>query len=143
MDAMELLRTRASNGKLDAPAPDEATLNEILEAALRAHVPTVEIDGTGTLDEVQAMRDTVPRDGLKTSFRSRTLQQVGKDILGMSRKGLIGRARLNSEGHDESHFLAPLEETLARGTTLAEEMLAQYRGRWEGSIEPLFNEYAY
>lgn len=36
MDAMELLRTRASNGKLDAPAPDEATLNEILEAALRA-----------------------------------------------------------------------------------------------------------
>ncbi|MEC7522528.1 MAG: nitroreductase [Myxococcota bacterium] len=36
MDAMELLRTRASNGKLEAPAPDDATLAEILEAALRA-----------------------------------------------------------------------------------------------------------
>jgi nitroreductase len=36
MDAMELLRTRASNGKLGEPAPDEATMNEILSAALRA-----------------------------------------------------------------------------------------------------------
>ena len=36
MEAMELLATRASNGKLGEPAPDEATLREILEAALRA-----------------------------------------------------------------------------------------------------------
>lgn len=96
-----------------------------------------------TVDEVQAMRDEVPRDGLRTTFRGQSLQEVGKTVLGISRKGLVGRARLNSEGHDESHFLAPLEETVARGTTLAEEMLAQYRGRWEGSIEPLFSEYAY
>ncbi|HEY8430121.1 MAG TPA: nitroreductase [Sandaracinaceae bacterium] len=36
MDAMELLSTRASNGKLTDPAPDDATLRRILEAALRA-----------------------------------------------------------------------------------------------------------
>lgn len=36
MDAMELLSTRASNGKLGDPAPDEATLATIFEAALRA-----------------------------------------------------------------------------------------------------------
>lgn len=36
MNAMELLSTRASNGKLADPAPDEATLTAILEAALRA-----------------------------------------------------------------------------------------------------------
>ncbi len=36
MDAIELLATRASNGKLGEPAPDEATLATILEAALRA-----------------------------------------------------------------------------------------------------------
>lgn len=36
MDAMELLATRASNGKLEEPAPDEETLNAILSAALRA-----------------------------------------------------------------------------------------------------------
>ncbi|MCZ7680414.1 MAG: nitroreductase [Sandaracinaceae bacterium] len=33
---MELLRTRASNGKLAEPAPDDEALREILEAALRA-----------------------------------------------------------------------------------------------------------
>ncbi len=36
MDAIELLATRASNGKLGDPAPDDATLDAILEAALRA-----------------------------------------------------------------------------------------------------------
>jgi hypothetical protein len=52
-------------------------------------------------------------------------------VLGISRRGLINRAWLNSEGNDESHFLAPLEESIARGTTLAEEMLALYNGRWQ------------
>src|SRR5690349_16358245 len=36
MDALELLMTRASNGKLREPAPDDATLQIIVQAALRA-----------------------------------------------------------------------------------------------------------
>lgn len=36
MDAIELLRTRASNGKLTEPAPDEETLRIAFEAAARA-----------------------------------------------------------------------------------------------------------
>lgn len=36
MEATELLARRASNGKLTDPAPDDATLDAILEAALRA-----------------------------------------------------------------------------------------------------------
>jgi nitroreductase len=36
MDAIELLKTRASNGKLSEPAPDEASLRIALEAAARA-----------------------------------------------------------------------------------------------------------
>ncbi|MGE0788765.1 MAG: nitroreductase [Sandaracinaceae bacterium] len=36
MDAIELLATRASNGKLTDPAPDAAELTDILDAALRA-----------------------------------------------------------------------------------------------------------
>jgi nitroreductase len=36
MDAMELLKGRASNNKLGEPAPDDAALREILTAALRA-----------------------------------------------------------------------------------------------------------
>lgn len=36
MDAIELLETRASNGKLTDPAPDDATLKQILKGAFRA-----------------------------------------------------------------------------------------------------------
>jgi len=36
MDAFELLMTRASNSKLREPAPDDATLERIAQAALRA-----------------------------------------------------------------------------------------------------------
>jgi nitroreductase len=36
MEALELLMTRASNGKLREPAPDDATLERIAQAALRA-----------------------------------------------------------------------------------------------------------
>lgn len=36
MDAIELLETRASNGKLTEPAPDAETLRAIVDAALRA-----------------------------------------------------------------------------------------------------------
>jgi glutamate--cysteine ligase len=57
--------------------------------------------------------------------------------------GLKSRARLNADGYDESVFLAPLEEAVARGSTLAEVMLAEYHSSWGGSVEPAFMAYAY
>jgi glutamate--cysteine ligase len=39
--------------------------------------------------------------------------------------------------------LRPLEESIARGTTPAEELLEKFHGRWKGSVEPIFDEYAY
>jgi gamma-glutamylcysteine synthetase len=53
------------------------------------------------------------------------------------------RNRLNRDGFDETHFLSTLDEVIARGTTSAEEMLNAYHTRWDGSIEPVFTEYAY
>ena len=95
------------------------------------------------LDEVNALRDATPRDGLNARINGQSLRDIGREALGISRRGLVNRARLNSEGNDESHFLAPLEETIARGTTLAEEMLALYHGRWNGTVDPVFEDYAF
>jgi glutamate--cysteine ligase len=36
-----------------------------------------------------------------------------------------------------------LQEIAARGVTPAEELLAKYREAWNGSVEPVFDEYAY
>ena len=96
-----------------------------------------------TYEEVLAMRDAVPAKGLATPFRNHTLREVAREVVEISRRGLANRGELNSEGVDETGFLAPLEEVVARGTTSAEEMVRAYNTRWGGSIEPVFLEYAY
>lgn len=96
-----------------------------------------------TVEEVTLMRNAVPASGLNTSFRETDLHQISREVLGIARKGLVKRNRLNADGFDESHFLAPLEEVVARGTTSAEEMTQAFHTRWGGSIEPVFLEYAY
>ncbi len=96
-----------------------------------------------TVEDVITMRDAVPAQGLKASVAGRPLMDVARDVVEMSRSGLKARARLNSEGQDESVFLNTLDEVLAKRTTLADDMLALYHGRWNGSVEPVFEEYQY
>jgi glutamate--cysteine ligase len=96
-----------------------------------------------TYEEVRAMRDAVPVEGISAVFRNRTLRELGREVLSISRGGLKRRNRLNRDGFDETHFLSTLDEVIARGTTSAEEMLNAYHTRWDGSIEPVFTEYAY
>ena len=96
-----------------------------------------------TYGDVIAMRDAVPGKALSAPFRGKPLREVARAVLDISRQGLVSRNRLNRDGYDESGFLAPLDEVVARGTTSAEEMLQAFHTRWGGSIEPVFMEYAY
>ena len=96
-----------------------------------------------TFEDVTALREAVPVRGLDAEMRGRSLHALCRDLLEIARQGLKSRARLNDEGNDESHFLSPLEEIVARGETAAGAMLKLYHGRWKGSVEPAFDEYAY
>lgn len=96
-----------------------------------------------TFEEVRQMRDAVPVEGISAVFRNHSLRYVARDVLAISRAGLKRRNRTNRDGFDETHFLSTLDEVVARGTTSAEEMLNAYHTRWDGSIEPVFSEYAY
>ncbi|MFC3073107.1 glutamate--cysteine ligase [Shinella pollutisoli] len=96
-----------------------------------------------TVEEVTALRDAVPAKALGAEFRGRPLLDVAKQVLDIARSGLAARARLNDEGFDETVFLSPLEEVLAKRATLAEDMLSLYHGRWGGSVEPVFTDYQY
>jgi glutamate--cysteine ligase len=82
-------------------------------------------------------------EGLNAKIHNRTVREIGYDVLRIARNGLQSRAKLNSEGFDEAHFLAPLEEIVARGTTAAEQMVTEFHSVWAESIEPVFMEYAY
>lgn len=96
-----------------------------------------------TFDEVQALRDAVPASGLKTSFRNQDLSEIAREVLAISRSGLKSRQQLNGEGQDETIFLSPLEEVLAKKATLSDDLLGLYNGRWGQSVDPLFSEYQY
>ncbi len=96
-----------------------------------------------TVEDVVAMRDAVPAQGLKASVAGRPLMEVAREVVEISRTGLKARAQLNSEGQDESVFLNTLDEVLAKRTTLADDMLALYHGRWNGSVDPVFVDYQY
>jgi glutamate--cysteine ligase len=94
-------------------------------------------------EERQKLRDDVPRLGLKAEIAGRSVRDVGRDVVELARAGLARRRRLDYRGADESHFLAPLEEVIARGETPAEALLKHFHGEWQGSIEPVFDRLAY
>lgn len=96
-----------------------------------------------TFEEVSAMRAAVPRDGFRTPFRDGTVLDLARESLQIARKGLLARGRLNEDGNDESFFLAPLEEVVARGTTSAEELVRLYEGPWERSMDRVFDHLTY
>jgi glutamate--cysteine ligase len=91
-----------------------------------------------TEEERQAMRDEVPRLGLKTPFRGRTLREIAREILALAEGGLLRRARLNDNGQDETAALKPLMEIVETGQTQSDRLLAAYEGPWEGDIDRLF-----
>ncbi|MCJ9671492.1 MULTISPECIES: glutamate--cysteine ligase [unclassified Neorhizobium] len=96
-----------------------------------------------TVEDVVAMRDAVPAKGLKAEIKGKSVLDVAREAVAISKAGLKARARLNGEGQDESIFLQPLDEVLAKKTTMADDMLSLYHGRWNGSVEPVFEEYQY
>ncbi|NVP56200.1 glutamate--cysteine ligase [Mycoplana rhizolycopersici] len=96
-----------------------------------------------TVDEVSALRDAVPSQGLNARHRGIALWDIAREVISISRSGLAARNRLNGDGVDETIFLSPLDEVLAKKSTLAEDMLALYNGRWNRSVEPVFTDYQY
>jgi glutamate--cysteine ligase len=93
--------------------------------------------------ERQKLRDDVPTLGFKAMIGSQSVLDLARETLALARRGLARRDRLDREGCDETRFLEPLEEFVARGITPAEELLQKYHGPWAGSVEPVFTEYAY
>ncbi|MEM6460415.1 MAG: glutamate--cysteine ligase [Pseudomonadota bacterium] len=95
------------------------------------------------LEDVQALRDSVPRLGFDAEIGGRNLHRILREVLEISSAGLQARGRLNEEDNDEAHFLAPLEESVARGKTGADELIGLYNGAWDGSVDPVFKNFAY
>lgn len=96
-----------------------------------------------SMTERNALRDGVPRHGLKLPFRGETVRELAVEALKIATHGLEKRGCLGGSGRDESHFLVPLYEVADSGQTPAETKLELFHGRWKGSVDPVFREFAY
>ncbi len=96
-----------------------------------------------TEEERQALRCAVPRTGLKTPIRGRMVLDLAGELVDLARAGLARRGFTNEDQADETIFLAPLEEVVASGETLAERLLKEYETEWKGDINEAFRRYAY
>ena len=96
-----------------------------------------------TQEDRATLKAAVPRDALAATVAGRTVRDVARDLLAISRAGLKNRALLNAAGADEGIFLDPLDHIVETGMTLADEALALYHGAWNGSVDPAFERYAY
>jgi glutamate--cysteine ligase len=96
-----------------------------------------------TAEERAAMREDVPRLALRTPFRNGTVRDVALEALRIAHEGLSRRRMEDGAGVDETKFLHPLFTIAEADFTPAEDLLAAYAGRWSGSVEPIFREYAY
>jgi glutamate--cysteine ligase len=96
-----------------------------------------------TAEERQKLRDDVPKLGFQAEIRGRNVFTLAQETLRLATRGLTKRARLDRNGRDETRYLRPLEESIARGITPAEELLEKFHGKWKGSVEPMFDEEAY
>jgi glutamate--cysteine ligase len=93
--------------------------------------------------ECQALRDAVPRLGLKTPFRGGTLREVAREVLRLALGGLQRRAKRNRNGDDERKTLEPLMLITEEGRSAADRLLADFAGPWRGDIDRVFDTKAF
>jgi glutamate--cysteine ligase len=96
-----------------------------------------------TAEERDALRNEVPRTALGTPFRRMKLLDIAREVVAISREGLKARAIRDGRGDDERIYLAPVEQVVESGRTVAEDMLAAYEGKWRRDIDRIYTELAF
>jgi glutamate--cysteine ligase len=94
-----------------------------------------------TIEERQALRDSVPRLGLDAPIAGgRKLRDIAGEVLDISHAGLATRARLDAGGSNETGFLDPLREVVRSGKVPAEVLLEKYHGPWGGDVSRVYED---
>jgi len=89
------------------------------------------------------LRHQVPIRALDTEFRGEPLARLAERVLAIAAGGLRRRRRCNHKGQCEERFLELLMDAAARRECPARRMLDAFEGRWHGSVDPAFTEFAY
>ncbi len=97
-----------------------------------------------TMEEREALRNAVPKQGLSAQLPGGgKLLDLAGEILDIASAGLTARGRLNTSGDNESGFLDPLREVVAKGKSPAAQLLERYHGEWNGDLSRIYDEMSF
>lgn len=96
-----------------------------------------------TAEDRESLRRAVPVLGLKAPIRGATAREIAQAALAISRQGLKSRAKFDSSGMDETHFLTELDDIATTGVTAAERLIERYNAEWGRDVRRAFEACAY
>lgn len=79
--------------------------------------------GDWTFDEVEAIRPAIADEALRATFRGKPLADYAQSLLEIAEGGLRRRARLSSDGRDETMFLAEIGRLVEKARCPADELV--------------------
>lgn len=98
-------------------------------------------------DWTAEMRDALRIDaahyGLKAKIGKRSVQDVAREVVAISREGLRRRARPGDLAIDESHFIEPLAAIAQSGVTMGEYMARHFAEDLKGDARRLLAEVSF
>ncbi len=92
-----------------------------------------------------AMRVAASVDGLHAQVGDVNMLDLAREVVAIAEAGLKARAMPGAGGMvpDETHFLNILRESVETGQTMADELLDQYHGEWQGDLTKVYGAYSY
>ncbi len=86
----------------------------------------------------EAARHQAIHYGLRGKVGSQSLQELAGTLVDLAQVGLDKRGRINDKGEGESIYLDLLHQRVANGNTAADDLLALYKGAWNGDCSHIF-----
>ncbi len=93
----------------------------------------------------EALRVGASEQGLQAKVGKISMHDLSREVVAIADSGLKARARPGAGGliPDETHFLNAVKETIETGRTPADDLLADYHGKWNGDLKQIYADYSY
>jgi glutamate--cysteine ligase len=98
-----------------------------------------------THDFRERLRIAASVDALDATVDGVNMRELAREVVAISEAGLKARAIPGAGGliPDETHFLDALRDSVETGITPADELIARFKGDWNGDASRVFGEYSY
>ncbi len=128
---VRLKRTIEIRGADSLPGNLFAALPALFTGLLYDDVALAEADALTadvTVEELNAVRQRIPFDGLAAPFRGKTLASFAEQVVDIADRGLARRNIIGRDGKDERAHLAPIKALVEKGWCPADALLEGLQG---------------